>query len=313
MRRLIRFSIIFLIAVPTFAAKYAGEPFSLGVGARALAMGGATIAGPFDGSAGYWNPAGLNYLAGHNIMAMHAETFGSLLNHDFAAYCYHKNSAGTGIKAIGFYLYYLGGGGIKITDLDPESGRPFVVREESHGDFLLAGSVSGTIMNRFDIGATARIIYRDLATETGYGFTADVGALFQPSDFVRLGLVVTDLTSGIIHYSGGYTESILPTVKPGVMMWHSIKDFTGRLAMSGDIKFEGIKDAAQFWLGRLSLDTHYGLEVSYRGIMFGRVGFDIGDFTAGIGFDINRIKADFAYLQTSGLEETLRFSAGYQF
>ena len=305
--------IVCLTVMPVYAAKYAGESFSLGVGARPLAMGGATIAGPFDASTGYWNPAGLNYITGRRLMAMHAETFGSLLNHDFVVYTMNRNDTSAAVRAYGFYLYYLGGGGIKITDYDVAQQRPIVIREESHGDYLLAASFAGRILNKIDAGVTVRIIYRDLATISGYGLTADIGALYQPFEFARFGLMVTDLTSGFIRYSGGTTESVLPTVKPGVMLIRKYKDFTGRFVASGDIKFEGIKAAAQYWLGELSLDTHFGGELSYKEMLFGRLGFDIGNFTAGVGMDINRITIDLAYLHNSYFDETFRISGGYRF
>jgi len=313
MRSVIISMLIPLISASVFGAKYAGDPFTLGVSGRALAMGGAAVAGPFDASAGYWNPAGINYIEGRNIIAMHAETFGSLLNHDFVAYTYNNPVAPGRVRAYGFYFYYLGGGGIKITDFDPATQRPYVVREESHGDYLLAGSLSGKIRNNLDVGLTARIIYRDLGTTSGYGLTLDAGTLYRINEYVMTGLVVTDLTSGFIRYSGGNTESILPTVKPGIMAEHSYRDFTGRLAFTGDIKFEGIKEAAQFWMGDISLDTHWGAELSYREMLFGRAGFDIGNFTGGIGIDIRRIKIDLAYLHNSGLDETFRVSGGYSF
>ena len=313
MRRLILIIVCLVIAMPVYAAKYAGDPFSLGVGARALAMGGATIAGPFDASAGYWNPAGLNYLTGHNLLAMHSETFGSLLNHDFVGYGKYRGDTRFMIQSYGFYFYYLGGGGIKITDLDPDTRRPYVVREESHGDYLLAGSLAGKIKDRFDVGVTVRIIYRDLGTFSGYGLTADVGGLYAPFDFAQLGLVVTDITSGFIRYEGGTTESILPTVKPGLLLHHTYNDFTGRFVMSGDVKFEGIREGAQYWMSELSLDTHFGWELSYREMLFGRAGFDIGNFTGGIGVDIRNIKVDLAYLHNSNFDETFRISAGYSF
>ena len=60
------------------AAKYAGEAFMLGVGARSLALGGATIAGGFDGTAPYWNPAGMNQLEGKQLTAMHVLGTGTL-------------------------------------------------------------------------------------------------------------------------------------------------------------------------------------------------------------------------------------------
>lgn len=312
--KLLKFFIVFLTLTGyAVAAKYAGEPFTLGVGARHLAMGGAAVAGPFDGTSGYWNPAGLNYLSGKSITAMHAETFGSLLNHDFISYTSSLKSEKSRFKAYGFYLYYLGGGGVKITEANDATGRYEVLREESHGDFLFAGSISGKIKNKIDVGVTVKIIYRDVVEVTGYGLTADIGALYQPYEFARVGLVVTDVFSGFIRYSGGNTESIIPTVKPGILLTHEIKNFAGRLAMSGDIKFEGIKFGAQYWLGDISLDTHYGLEIGWKEILFGRVGFDIGNFTGGIGLNLNRFNIDLAYLHNSDFEETFRISAGYNF
>ena len=91
MRLILIITLILLLAVPAYSAKYAGDPFSLGAGARQLAMGRASIAGPFDGTSGYWNPAGMNLLTGSQITAMHSETFGSLLNHDFVSYTVNKN------------------------------------------------------------------------------------------------------------------------------------------------------------------------------------------------------------------------------
>ncbi|MFH2035664.1 MAG: hypothetical protein ABIJ45_04620 [Candidatus Zixiibacteriota bacterium] len=313
MRVFVVIFIISFLAVPSFAAKYAGDPFSLGAGARQLAMGRASVAGPFDGTAAYWNPAGLNLLTGRQISAMHSETFGSLLNHDYLSYTVDKSSSGSKFKAFGFYLYYLGGGGIKITRPDEVTNRYIVIREESHADIMLAGSLSGKIKDKIDVGLTVKIIYRDVVDVNGYGLSADIGALYQPYDFARVGLVITDFTSGIIRYSNGNTESIVPTVKPGLLLMHTIKDFTGQLAMSGDFKFEGIKYGAEYWMGDISLDTHYGFEIGWRNMLFGRIGSDIGNFTAGFGINIKNANVNLAYLHNSNFDETFRISAGYMF
>lgn len=319
MIRQLAFLCILLSAGSTvFAAKYAGEAFSLGVGGRGLAMGGAVVAGPFDGTAAYWNPAGLDRLDSRSITAMHAETFGSLLNHDFIAYVDARPRQNSLIQRFGFYVYYLGGGGIKITQLD-QYNRPYVLKEESHGDFLFAGSVAGKLGSKIDFGGTAKVIYRDIGTESGYGLTLDLGMLYQPYRFATLGLMITDATTGFIRYSGatfdngGNTESIYPTVKPALLLSHTAGDFTGRFAMSGDVKFEGLKTSAQYWSGDLSLDSHFGWELGYKEMFFGRAGFDIGRFTTGAGIDVRRITVDFAYLHQSGLDETFRVSAGYRF
>ncbi|MGD8922384.1 MAG: hypothetical protein PVH24_03985 [Candidatus Zixiibacteriota bacterium] len=300
------------------AAKYAGEAFSLGVGARPLALGGAAVAGPFDGTAAYWNPAGMDQLNGRYITAMHAETFGSLLNHDYVSYIDARGHENGLIQAFGFYVYYLGGGGIKITQLN-QYDRPYVVREENHGDYLFAAAVSGKISQPLDFGLTAKVIYRDIGTESGYGLTMDAGLVYRAHEHVQLGLMVTDFTTGFIRYSGktfdsgANTESIYPTVKPGFMLEYSYRDFTGRFVGSGDIKFEGIKSAAQYWSGPVSLDTHWGWEIGYREMVFGRAGFDIGRFTAGGGVNIKHITVDFAYLHHDDLDETFRVSAGFRF
>ncbi len=62
----------------TVFAKYAGEFMAIGVGGRALGMGGAFTAVANDITAGYYNPAGLANLNYPQVSLMHAEQFGSL-------------------------------------------------------------------------------------------------------------------------------------------------------------------------------------------------------------------------------------------
>ena len=305
-----------LTAVPASAAKYAGDAFSLGVGARPLALGGATVAGPFDATAAYWNPAGMNMLSGRYVTAMHAETFGSLLNHDYLSYIDARPRNSSLIRSWGVYIYYLGGGGIKITQLN-QYNRPVVIREESHGDYLFAGSVAGKLTDRIDFGLTGKVIYRDIGTETGIGLTLDAGSLWRTSKYLTVGLMVSDITTGFIRYSGktfgtgGNSESIYPTVRPGAMFEYSWREFTGRAMFTGDIKFESLKTTAQLWSGPVSMDTHFGLELGWRNMVFGRAGFDIGRLTMGAGVAVRRFAVDFAYLHDSNFDATFRVSGAY--
>jgi hypothetical protein len=299
------------------AAKYAGDAFSLGVGGRSLALGGATVAGPFDASAPYWNPAGMLALGGRSVLAMHAETFGSLLNHDFISYVDARQRNSSLIRAWGVYVYYLGGGGIKITQLD-QYNRPYVVKEESHGDYLFAGSIAGRLNDKIDFGLTGKVIYRDIGTETGIGLTLDAGGLYRVHRYATLGLTVNDLTTGFIRYSGktfgtgGNAETIYPTVRPAVMLHYAWRDFIGRAMFTGDVKFESLKSTAQLWVGPMSMDTHYGFEIGWRGMAFGRVGFDIGRLTLGAGTAVRNFTLDFAYLHDSDFDATFRVSGGYR-
>ncbi len=317
-KQIIILSLLLMTFQTAKSAKFAGEAFSIGVGGRSLALGGATIASGFDGTAGYWNPSGMVSLSGRTVTAMHAETFGSLLNHDYVAYIDARPKENSLIQAFGFYFYYLGGGGIKITQLN-EFNRPEILREESHGDYLLAASLAGSLHEKIDFGLTAKIIYRDIGTETGKGLSMDAGIVYRYHKRLHFGLMVTDITTGFIRYSGetfdsgANSESIYPTVKPGLMLKHSLTNFTGSFFMSSDIKFENIKYAAQYWSGPISVDTHFGLELGYKDVLFGRTGFDIGRFTAGAGFNFSNITIDFAFLQHDDLDETYRISGGYTF
>src|SRR3989339_1100451 len=69
----------------TVFGKYAGEFMAIGVGGRALGMGGAFTAVANDVTAGYYNPAGLANLNYPQISLMHAEQFGNLVNYDYGA------------------------------------------------------------------------------------------------------------------------------------------------------------------------------------------------------------------------------------
>ncbi len=71
------------VASPAAATKYAGEFLKAPVGPRAIGMGGAFTAVADDATAPYWNPAGMVYLPYREVVAQHAEKFGSLVNQDY--------------------------------------------------------------------------------------------------------------------------------------------------------------------------------------------------------------------------------------
>jgi hypothetical protein len=60
---------------------YAGSFLELGIGARAIAMGGAFVSVADDGSAFYWNPAGVSTLVQPELFGMYASLFKSLETH----------------------------------------------------------------------------------------------------------------------------------------------------------------------------------------------------------------------------------------
>jgi hypothetical protein len=312
-RSLLAICFLFSFSWPAFGAKYAGEFLSLGVGARALGMGGAFVAVADDATACLWNPSGLSQLNRKQLSLMHAETFGSLLNQDFAAFALPLVQESR-TSTLAFSLQRLGGGGIKITDLEKkeleisDTNRVVLLREESHADYAFFFSYSHQMQPQVLWGASLKLIYRDVVTTSAFGIGADVGLLVKPYSFLSLGANFVDLASSLLFYDNGTTETINPTTKLGLAVNHQIGDFHLILATDADVRYEGRKSAAQFWLGKVSADMHHGLEVSYKRRLSGRLGLDQGEFTAGAGFWINQFGLDVAFLSHDELDNTYRVS-----
>jgi hypothetical protein len=213
----------------------------------------------------------------------------------------------------------LGGGGVKITDLQ-NRGQPIsdsnlvvLLREESHADYALWVSYSQQVRPGLYGGANLKMIYRDLVSTTAYGVGADLAVLVKPYPFLTLGANLQDLTSSVLFYDNGTTEIINPTTKLGAAVSHRMGDFAVSLAGDADLRYENRKSSAQYWLGELSADTHYGAEVWYRGWLAGRLGYDQGNLTAGAGLWINQFGLDAAFLSHEELDNTYRVSLQVRF
>ncbi len=304
--------VLTFLCSPVWGAKYAGEFLNLGVGAKALGMGGAFVAVCDDASAGYWNPAGLQNLRQKEIIIMHAETFGSLLNHDFLGYVLPLGNEDNP-SSLSFGLVRLGGGGIKITSLErdepaSDSNRAFSVKEASHADYALLVSYSRKGSSSFAWGTTAKVIYRKLADNSAFGMGLDWGMLFSPCDFLVLGANLMDATATFLTYDNGTTESIYPNLKIGLASQKRFYDFSGCLTVDSDVKFEKRRASAQYWIGNLSFDMHYGFETCYKKRFAGRLGLDQGNFTAGFGLVMRQFILDVAFLDHDQLDDSYRIS-----
>jgi hypothetical protein len=66
--------------------KYAAEFLNIGVGARAMAMGGAFCAVADDATSSYWNPAGLRLLKSREIGVMHSAQFANEVKYDYLVF-----------------------------------------------------------------------------------------------------------------------------------------------------------------------------------------------------------------------------------
>src|SRR5215212_9161551 len=85
--------------------KYSNEFLNIGAGARGLAMGSAQVASVSDGTAGYWNPAGLVGVKDYpNLNLMHSEYFAGVGKYDYASIAFptSNNKRVVAISAVRF-------------------------------------------------------------------------------------------------------------------------------------------------------------------------------------------------------------------
>lgn len=293
------------------ATRYAGEPFSLGVGARALGRGGAYVAAPGDASSSFWNPAALAGVTSAQVIAMHAETFGSLINHDVVGYAWpgHDDSR----FALGVLLYYLGGGGVAITALDSLTGRPYVLETRDHADYMASVSLARRAGDSWSWGITGKFIYRNIVSESAYGLGLDAAIRWQPTSMVSVGVKAADLTGTYLSYNTGTTETIVPHLNWGAQLDYPYRAWLFSGAVETETFFENRRGGSQVYAGSVSADFHLGVEAGYRNLFFGRLGSDIGHFTAGAGVRLWRWDLDLAFLDHEKLDNSYRVSLGYRF
>lgn len=292
----------------TTVSKYAGEFMSLGVGGRALGMGGAQVALVNDVTAGYWNPAGLAAMNYPQIALMHEEHFGNLVNYNYGAVAipYGKDMS-FGLSAI-----RLGIDGIPDTRealVDRNSGEviydinnpravidPTLIKEFSNTDWAFYFTFAKRQSDKLFWGANIKVITRSIAEESATGIGFDIGAIYKLSNKWSLGANLQDATTTLVAWSTGRNELISPTLKVGTA--YSLDLFGGTLlpALDFDTRFENRKFASNFNIGPVSFDMHLGLEYNYKNIVAIRGGYnDVKQFTIGAGVNLPKLTIDYSF------------------
>ncbi len=327
MRKLFGFIFLLLISELNFGqtvvAKYGGEFLALGVGGRALGMGGAYTAVANDVTAGYWNPAGLARIDYPQISLMHEEHFGNLVNYNYGgiAIPYGKDMS-FGISAIRLSVDGIPDTrealidkttGQVIYDITNPNGRldPDRVKEFSNTDYAFYLTFAKRQSDKFYWGANVKIIKRDIAEFSAMGIGFDIGAIYNPFDKLYIAANLTDATTTIVAWSGsGRNELITPTLKLGTAYGISFFGLDIMPAVDFDIRFENRRFASTFNLGPVSFDVKGGLELSYKKLFAIRGGYnDVKQFTVGAGVKLPKLNIDYSFARFSGAEdETLPVS-----
>lgn len=316
--RNIRWGVLVMLLLASLAngqtvAKYAGEFMSIGVGGRALGLGGAHVALANDATAGYWNPGALARINYPEVIVMHDERFGNLINYDFASVAIPYSAD----VSLGLSILRLGVDGIPDTrngwvdvngnNIFDDSNRPDYnkITYFNAADWAIYFTYAKQVSADFMYGANVKLIRRDLAEASATGIGFDVGALYSPLPNLYLGVNAQDITTTLVAWSTGRNELVAPTVKLGTTYFLDL--FGGRFApaLDVDLRFENRRFASIANIGPVSIDPRAGLEFDYKNTVALRVGYsDVKQITVGAGIHLRMIDVDYSFAKFGG-DETL--------
>lgn len=322
-----------LFSLQIQAQSFSNEFLSIGVGAKAQAMGKSITASVNDVTAGFWNPAGLARLDhdGWQFGAMHAEWFAGVGKFDYLS---GTINAGNRNRRIGLSLIRFGIDGIPNTlNLFEEDGTinydnvvPF-----SAADYALIASMGQNLKKDSDswtIGGNLKLIYRNIGPfASAFGFGLD-GGIQHHGEKWKLGLMLKDITGTFNAWNFTFTEdeinvlelteneipenSVEVTKPQAILGAGRFFQLKGDFELYSEINFQATTDGKRNTLiksNTISIAPSLGFELDFKKFIFGRVGFnnisqdtDIGsspfwtlDPSVGIGIMFKKLSIDYAF------------------
>ncbi|WP_225986454.1 hypothetical protein [Rufibacter sp. LB8] len=276
------------------APKYSNEFLNLGVGARALGMGGVQSAIVRDATAGFWNPAGLVGLPKrHNVSYMHSELFAGIIKNDFGSYATKLDSS----SALAFSVIRVGVDDIADTRrlvneygaIQYDSIQFFSVADYA---FLASYARMSNKIPGLALGVNAKVIYRNVGDfANAWGFGIDAGAQLRHGAW-QFGVMAKDITTTFTAwrlnadelgdtyheeetaFNTNSIEVTLPRMILGAGRSFRFADrFTALVATDLDVTFDGKRNSL-LSSGLVSIDPKIGVEVGFANVVHVRGGIN---------------------------------------
>ncbi len=251
----------------------------MGVGTRALGMGGAYVAAGNDATAGYWNPAALGWACGTQIAGMYAlgmaedrQMSNLAISHRF------------GWGALGLGLVTAGMDDIAQRDTGGEFLGDF---DYSDLGVMLHGAYATEYVT---FGATVKYLHQGLDADVpgddsadGVGF--DLGLGVQPLEWMRLGLALRDLATEV--GSDEDANDVPLNLRGGV----SIMPLAG-FTFAFDLDHVEDEEDLKFHTGA---EYAFPMSEDFGGAL--RLGLNDGELTAGVGLQVKFIEFNYAFIE----------------
>ena len=278
---------------------YSNEFMNIGAGARGMAMGDAQVASVSDGTAGYWNPAGLANMNGGlpQLNLMHAEYFAGIGKYDYGNLVLPlKDKKRTlGITLLRFAVDDIPN---TIFLVNPDGSVNYSnITSFSSADYALLLSLAQQAKlqggEQINFGGNAKIIYQTaggFAHSWGFGFDAATQII---GNNWKVGIVAKDVTTTFNAWSFSLdqamqevfyeTNNMIPgkTIEltaPQLIIGGSYSFKFGRklsllVEADMDVTFDGQRDEV-ISSNPISIDPRVGLELNFKNVFFVRAGAD---------------------------------------